>query len=55
MHHSTDRIAHRLPRPLLHQLWSTGWNEIAKKGEHTRYTTSNTDAVTALGGVYSYL
>ena len=27
MHHPTDRII--IPRPLLHQSWSTGWNNTA--------------------------
>ena len=30
MHHPTDRIAHTMG--LLHQSWSTGWNEKKKEG-----------------------
>ena len=35
MHHPTDRIA-QTTQPLLHQLWSTGWNEKQLNGSTMR-------------------
>ena len=35
MHHPADRITHTMA--LLHQVWSTGWNEKLMGTDKTRY------------------